>query len=116
LPSSSGVTAEIFGLIRRNLFFCSPGEVTRVPDWSASPGRSGLFVLGPLLQHASSGYDARIDVWSRDLNELGISTKQPFTYKDACVFHGPHTGYDPEAAQAAKESVKAFFKSVLKLQ
>ncbi|WP_291690021.1 dienelactone hydrolase family protein [Bradyrhizobium sp.] len=27
-----------------------------------------------ILQHASSGYDARIDVWSRDLNELGIST------------------------------------------
>src|SRR5712692_5973570 len=27
-----------------------------------------------VLQHASSGYDARIDVWSRELNELGIST------------------------------------------
>jgi dienelactone hydrolase len=47
---------------------------------------------------------------------LNLDTKQPFTYKDACVFHGPHTGYDPEAAQAAKESVNAFFKSVLKLQ
>ncbi len=27
-----------------------------------------------VLQHASSGYDARIDVWSRELNELGVST------------------------------------------
>jgi dienelactone hydrolase len=45
---------------------------------------------------------------------INVDTKQPFTYKDACVIHGPHTGYDPEAAQAAKESVGAFFKSVLK--
>jgi dienelactone hydrolase len=34
------------------------------------PGRLPVVVL----QHASSGYDARIDVWSRELNELGIST------------------------------------------
>src|SRR5450631_615819 len=27
-----------------------------------------------LLQHGSSGYAANIDVWSRRLNELGIST------------------------------------------
>jgi dienelactone hydrolase len=47
---------------------------------------------------------------------LNLDTKQPFTYKDACVIHGPHTGYDPEAAQAAKDSVNAFFKSVFKLQ
>jgi hypothetical protein len=38
---------------------------------------------------------------------INVGTKQPFTYKDACVIHGPHTGYDPEAAQAAKESVNA---------
>jgi dienelactone hydrolase len=46
---------------------------------------------------------------------INADTKQPFTYKDACVFHGPHTGYDPEAAKAAKESVNAFFRSVFKL-
>jgi dienelactone hydrolase len=27
-----------------------------------------------VLQHGSAGYDARIDVWSRELTELGIST------------------------------------------
>jgi dienelactone hydrolase len=27
-----------------------------------------------VLQHASSGYDARIDVWSRELNEIDVST------------------------------------------
>jgi len=47
---------------------------------------------------------------------LNLDTKRPFTYKDDCVFHGPHTGYDPEAAQAARDSVNAFFKSVFKLQ
>jgi dienelactone hydrolase len=46
---------------------------------------------------------------------INLDTKQPFTYKDACVFHGPHTGYDPEAAKAAREDVSGFFKSLFKL-
>ena len=46
---------------------------------------------------------------------INADTKQPFTYKDACVVHGPHLGYDPVAAQAAKASVNAFLKSVFKL-
>ncbi len=46
---------------------------------------------------------------------INLDTDQPFTYKDACVFHGPHTGYDPEAAKAAREDVNAFFKSLFKL-
>jgi dienelactone hydrolase len=46
---------------------------------------------------------------------INADTKQPFTYKDSCVVHGPHTGYDPEAAQTAKESVNTLFKSLFKL-
>jgi dienelactone hydrolase len=46
---------------------------------------------------------------------INADTKQAFTYKDACVVHGPHTGYDPVATEAASASVKAFFKSVFKL-
>jgi len=46
---------------------------------------------------------------------INTATNQPFTYKDACVFHGPHTGYDPEAAQAAKESVSRFLRTLFKL-
>ena len=47
---------------------------------------------------------------------INAETKQPFTYKDECVVHGPHLGYDPAASEAAKTSVKAFLKAVLKLE
>jgi dienelactone hydrolase len=47
---------------------------------------------------------------------INNETGQPFTYKDACVAHGPHLGYDPAAAEAAKKSVKAFLKAVFKLE
>jgi dienelactone hydrolase len=46
---------------------------------------------------------------------INADTKQSFTYEDACVVHGPHTGYDPVATEAARATVKAFFKSVFKL-
>jgi dienelactone hydrolase len=46
---------------------------------------------------------------------INADTRQPFTYRDACVVHGPHTGHDPEATQAAKESVNTFFRSVFGL-
>jgi hypothetical protein len=46
---------------------------------------------------------------------INADTKQPFTYKDTCVERGPHTGYDPVAAQAAMEAVGNFLKSVFKL-
>jgi dienelactone hydrolase len=46
---------------------------------------------------------------------INSETKQPFSYKDACVVHGPHLGYDPAATQAAKAAVRTFLKAVLKL-
>jgi dienelactone hydrolase len=46
---------------------------------------------------------------------INVETKRPFTYSDACVERGPHLGYDPDAAQAAKTAVKAFLKTVFKL-
>ena len=46
---------------------------------------------------------------------LNAETRQPFSYKDSCVVHGPHLGYDPAATEAAKASVKAFLKSLFKL-
>ena len=46
---------------------------------------------------------------------INIETKQPFTYKDACVVHGPHLGYDPVATEAATNAVKAFLRAAFKL-
>ena len=46
---------------------------------------------------------------------INTETKQPFSYKDGCVAHGPHIGRDPVAAEAATTSVKDFLRSVYKL-
>ena len=46
---------------------------------------------------------------------INAATKQPFTYKDACVERGPHVWYDPAAAQESKQSVKNFLKMTFKL-
>jgi dienelactone hydrolase len=47
---------------------------------------------------------------------INADTGQPFTYKDACVVHGPHTGYDPVATQEARTAVGKFLRAVFKLE
>ena len=46
---------------------------------------------------------------------INVATKEPFTYKDACVEHGPHLGHDPAATEAAQVSVKSFLRLAFKL-
>jgi acetyl esterase/lipase len=46
---------------------------------------------------------------------INAATKQPFTYKDPCVELNPHLGTDLAATANAKTRVKAFLKSVFKL-
>ena len=46
---------------------------------------------------------------------MNAATNQPFTYQDACVAYGAHLGYQPVAAQAAREAVEAFMRSVFDL-
>jgi dienelactone hydrolase len=46
---------------------------------------------------------------------VNLETKQPFSYKDACVVHGPHLGHDPIATEAASTAVKMFLRTTFKL-
>ncbi len=45
---------------------------------------------------------------------VNAQTREPFTYKDACVELNPHVGYDAVAAEAAKTSIREFLKTVFK--
>jgi dienelactone hydrolase len=47
---------------------------------------------------------------------IDAATKEPFTYKDPCVEFDPHVGPDPEAREAAKQSVKNFLRATFKLE
>jgi dienelactone hydrolase len=46
---------------------------------------------------------------------INDATHAAFTYKDACVERGTHTGYDPEAAADAHKQVDAFLAALFKL-
>lgn len=46
---------------------------------------------------------------------INASTRELFTYKDACIELDPHVGYDAAATEAAKTSVKQFLSTVFKL-
>jgi hypothetical protein len=46
---------------------------------------------------------------------VNLETRQPFSYKDACVVHGPHLGHDPIATEAAAAAVKMFLRVAFKL-
>jgi dienelactone hydrolase len=46
---------------------------------------------------------------------MNAETGRPFTYGDACVAYGAHLGYQPVAAQAAREAVETFMKSLFDL-
>jgi dienelactone hydrolase len=47
---------------------------------------------------------------------INAATKQPFSYKDACVELNPHVNHDAEATAAAKIAVKAFVQKTFKLE
>jgi len=46
---------------------------------------------------------------------INAATKEPFTYKDACVQQNPHVNYDAEATAAAKVAVKEVLRTTFKL-
>ena len=46
---------------------------------------------------------------------MNADTKEPFTYKDACVELNPHVGGNPETAEAARKAVSGFLATLFKL-
>ena len=46
---------------------------------------------------------------------VDMNTNRPFTYQDAPIAYGAHTGYDPAATQAAVSAVGSLLKTVFKL-
>ena len=47
---------------------------------------------------------------------INAVSKQPFTYKDACVETDPHVNYDAEATRAAHIAVKDFLRATFKME
>jgi len=43
------------------------------------------------------------------------ATRQPFSYKDACVELGPHVNHDASATDAAKSAVKQFLRDLFNI-
>ena len=54
-------------------------------------------------------------VEERDGVLVNVETKQPFSYKDACIAHGVHVGHDPAAAEAATRAISTFLKTLFRL-
>jgi dienelactone hydrolase len=46
---------------------------------------------------------------------MNDDTKEPFTYKDACIALNPHVGCNPATAQEARKAVSEFLQALLKL-
>jgi dienelactone hydrolase len=46
---------------------------------------------------------------------VNLETRQPFSYKDACVARGAHVGHDPAATEAATTAVRTFLKTLFRL-
>ena len=46
---------------------------------------------------------------------MNDDTKEPVTYKDACIALNPHVGGNPTTAQEARKAVSEFLQALLKL-
>lgn len=46
---------------------------------------------------------------------INAETQQPFTYQDACVEFDPHVGGNPATAEAARQAVTDFLRTLFKL-
>jgi hypothetical protein len=46
---------------------------------------------------------------------MNDDTKEPFTYKDACIALNPHVGGNPVTAREAQKAVSEFLRALFKL-
>ena len=46
---------------------------------------------------------------------INAETKEPFSYKDACVELNPHVGGNPTTAQEARKAVSDFLQALFRL-
>ena len=47
---------------------------------------------------------------------INVASKEPFTYRDACVEQDPHVNHDAAATEAAKAAVKDVLKAAFKME
>jgi len=46
---------------------------------------------------------------------MNADTREPFSYKDACIELNPHVGGNPATAIAARKAVSDFLQALFKL-
>ena len=75
--------------------------------------------LGPRTPRMSKGSESTRACTLKE-EPLGVivntATGQPFTYKDDCIRRDPHVGYHEASANATRTAVKAFVRTVFKLE
>lgn len=90
-------------------------ELTEYPD---SPHGFDLGLLGAnmlaLAPKAQTVRNCRIVEGDGGML-INAETQQPFTYQDACVEFDPHVGGNPATAEAARQAVTDFLRTLFKL-
>lgn len=83
-------------------------DALHVFDWQAMTQPTKL----PQAQTTRSCRLAEVD----NGQVINVETKQPFTYRDACVELGPTIGYNAKASTEVREAVRQFITGLLKAQ
>jgi dienelactone hydrolase len=75
--------------------------------------------LSPTPARLSKGSESTRDCTLKEESPgviIHAATGQPFTYKDDCIRRDPHLGYHEASANATRQAVKGFVRTVFKLE